>query len=102
MRRRITRLSKQKSSVDKNLLILTFSLIILGLIAVADVSAPQALNMTGDKFFFLKQQLVWSVIGIVVLFVTSTNLRDCFCRATIWSDFVEYNIGYCDMPFRRG
>lgn len=71
MKRRITRLSKQKSSVDKNLLILTFSLIILGLIAVADVSAPQALNMTGDKFFFLKQQLIWSVIGVVVLFVTS-------------------------------
>lgn len=71
MRRRITRLSKQTSSVDRNLLVLTFSLVILGLIAVADVSAPQALNMTSDKFFFLKQQLIWSVIGVVVLFITS-------------------------------
>src|SRR5512146_2142056 len=65
------RLAKQSKSLDKNLLILVLSLVALGLIAVADVSIPQALNMTGDKFYFLKQQLIWSAIGIVVLIITS-------------------------------
>lgn len=64
-------LSKQKKSVDRNFLILVFSMTILGLIAVADVSAPQALNMTGDKFYFLKQQAIWSVIGIAALLIVS-------------------------------
>ena len=65
------RVNKQKKSIDRNFLILIISLVILGLIAVADVSAPQSLNMFGDKFYFLKQQLIWAAIGIVVLFVTS-------------------------------
>lgn len=65
------KLQMQKRSGDKNLLILVISLVILGLIAVADVSAPQALNMFGDKFYFLKSQLVWAGIGIVVLFATA-------------------------------
>jgi len=61
----------QKKTGDKNFLILVISLVILGLIAVADVSAPQALNTFGDKFYFLKQQLIWAGIGMVVLFITS-------------------------------
>lgn len=65
------KLQMQKKAGDKNFLILVISLVILGLIAVADVSAPQALNMFGDKFYFLKQQLAWASIGIVVLLVTS-------------------------------
>lgn len=65
------RLAKQSKSIDKNLFILVLGMVILGLIAVADVSIPQALNMTGDKFYFLKQQLVWSAIGVVVLIITS-------------------------------
>ena len=42
-----------------------------GLIAVADASAPQALNTYGDKFFLFKQQLLWAGIGLVVMFITS-------------------------------
>ncbi len=71
MRQKKSRLIHQKKTFDKNFLILIISLVILGLIAVADVSAPQALNMTGDKFYFLKQQLVWAGIGIATLFVTA-------------------------------
>src|SRR3989344_2942586 len=71
MRRRLSRLAKQTDSPDRNLFFLTLSFVVLGLIAIADVSAPQAINLTGDKYFFLKQQLVWSAIGVVVLLVTS-------------------------------
>ena len=65
------KLQNQKKLGDRNFLILVISLVVLGLIAVADASAPQALNMTGDKFFFLKSQLIWAGIGIIVLFITS-------------------------------
>ncbi len=71
------RLKKQSKSVDRNLLILIFSFVALGLISVADVSIPQALNMTGDRFFFLKQQAVWSVIGLIVL-VTASKIHYSF------------------------
>src|SRR5688572_3900289 len=64
------KLIKQKKSVDKNLLVLIISLVIIGLIAVADASAPQALNAFNDKFYFLKQQTVWAGIAIVVFFIT--------------------------------
>lgn len=71
MRQKKSRLVHQRKIVDKNFLILIISLVILGLIAVADVSAPQAINMTGDKFYFLKQQLVWAGIGIAALFAAA-------------------------------
>lgn len=70
-RQRKTRLISQRRKLDKNLLILIVTFMLLGLIAVADVSAPQALSLVGDKFFFLKQQLVWAGIGVVGLFVFS-------------------------------
>ena len=43
----------------------------LGLVAVADASAPQALSFFSDRFYFLKQQAVWALIGIIVLLVAS-------------------------------
>lgn len=65
------KLQKQKYGLDKNLLILIFVLLSMGLVFIADASAPQALNQYGDKFFFVKQQLQWAVIGIAALFVFS-------------------------------
>lgn len=65
------KLSKQKKSVDRSLLILIIVFVILGLVAVADASAPQALNAYQDKFFFLRQQAEWVGIGLVALFVCS-------------------------------
>ena len=71
MRNRESKLSKQKKTVDKTLLVLVVLFVAIGLIAVADVSAPQALNSYGDKFFFLKQQMEWVGGGLVVLLITS-------------------------------
>jgi cell division protein FtsW len=64
-------LSKQHKSVDKNLLLLIFVFVAIGLVAVADVSAPQALNSFGDKFFLFKQQLEWAALGLGIFFVAS-------------------------------
>jgi cell division protein FtsW len=71
VRNRESKLSKQKKSVDKKLLFLIFTFVVIGLIAVADASAPQALNSFGDKFFLFRQQLVWAGMGLAALFITS-------------------------------
>lgn len=68
---RKTKLAKQKPSIDRNLFILVIVFVFVGLIAIADASAPQALNTYGDKFYLFKQQLMWAGVGIVALFVTS-------------------------------
>jgi cell division protein FtsW len=57
--------------IDRNFLVLILVFVFIGLIAVADASAPQALNTYGDKFYLLKQQLMWAGLGIVALFVAS-------------------------------
>lgn len=65
------RLKKQKAGVDKRFLGLTLTLAAIGLVAVADASAPQALNSFNDKYYFFKQQAVWGALGLVGLFITS-------------------------------
>lgn len=64
-------LTKQKKSIDKNFLYITLVLTVFGLIAVADASSPQALNIFNDKFYFFKQQLSWAFIGLIAMFVVS-------------------------------
>jgi cell division protein FtsW len=53
-------------------------LTILGLVAVADASAPQALNFFGDELYFFKQQAVWALLGLVLMTISS------FIKYTIW------------------
>lgn len=68
---RKTQLLKQNKRINKTLLFLVISLTLLGLIAVADASAPQALNVFKDKYYFVKQQIFWAFLGFVVLFIAS-------------------------------
>ena len=65
------RLKKQKKSIDRRLLIFVLILSGLGLLFIADASAPQALNNFSDQFYFVKQQAVWGFLGIILLFVAS-------------------------------
>lgn len=71
MRNLKSKLSKQKNAIDKKILFLVLSFVVIGLVAVADASAPQALNSYGDKFYLFKQQLVWAAVGLTVLLITS-------------------------------
>jgi cell division protein FtsW len=66
-----SRLSKQTKSIDRRLFFLVIAFVVVGIIAVADVSAPQALNTYGDKFYFLKLQLEWAGLGIIAFFIAS-------------------------------
>ena len=64
-------LRNQKQGIDKKLFLTTVLLVIIGLIAVLDASAPQSLNVFGDKFHLFKNQLVWSFVGFVALLISS-------------------------------
>lgn len=61
----------EKSKLDTRLLFLTLGLATVGLLAVADASAPQAMRVFSDPYYFTKQQLMWSVVGLSALAVTS-------------------------------
>lgn len=70
--RRKPGLKKTKlASFDKHLFVTTLILVILGLVAVADASAPQAMDSFSDKYFFFKQQSIWALLGVVVMFAVS-------------------------------
>ena len=60
-----------KPPIDKQLFYLVLSLTTIGLIFIADISAPQALNYFGDKFHFFRQQVVWAIGGILTMIVVS-------------------------------
>lgn len=64
---------------DKSLFFLAIILTLLGLVVIADVSAPLAQASFGDSFYFVKQQALWAVIGIVVL-VISSNIHHSFWK----------------------
>jgi len=57
--------------VDRTLMALIFTLLIVGLIAIADASAPEAINNYSDKFYFVKQQLMWAGIGTVAMIIAA-------------------------------
>ena len=61
----------QKSKFDKHFFYLILGLVVVGLVFVADISAPQALNYFNDRFYFLKQQVVSVAIGLVAMLVVS-------------------------------
>lgn len=64
---------------DKSLLFLTVIFFILGIISVADTSAPLALTHFSDSFYFVKQQTVWTALAVGVLFV-SMNIHFSFWK----------------------
>ncbi len=64
-------LRNQDQKTDKKLFAIAVLLTIIGLIAVMDASAPQALNVFGDKFYLFKNQLISGAIGFVLLLIFS-------------------------------
>ncbi len=71
------KLKKQNSVADRKLFYLTLVLTALGLIVVADASSPAALSNFSDKYYYVKQQAVWGLIGLGALLVAA-NIRYSF------------------------
>ncbi len=63
---------KHKSSFDMILFADIIILSLFGLIMIFSASAPSAFNLYGDSFFFVKKQLIWTVLGFFALFFCAT------------------------------
>lgn len=70
--------AKPKNYINRQLFFYVLFLTAVGLLAVADASAPLAMRQFDDKFFFVRQQLVAAVIGLVAMVVLS------FINYKIW------------------
>lgn len=57
--------------IDKTLFWLTILLSVLGVLAVSDASAPQALEVFSDPYFFARQQVIWAFIGLFGMMVAT-------------------------------
>src|SRR3989344_5375051 len=69
----------QERNIDIPILSAVFILVTFGLLMVYDSSVVQAFKDYGDKYIYIKQQLVWVALGIVALlffsFFDYHNLR---------------------------
>jgi cell division protein FtsW len=63
--------NQSKKIVDKNLLLLVLGFIVFGLVMIGDVSLIQGEVVFHDKFYFLRHQFQWALIGIIVMIITS-------------------------------
>ncbi len=66
-RKRIPFSDRLLGKPDRGFFFLTLILTFLGIIAVADASSPQALATFSDPFYFVKQQIIWSLLGVGIL-----------------------------------
>jgi len=55
--------------IDTLLLMIVIGLVLFGLLMIYDASSVIAFRDFGDKLHYIKSQLVWAVVGIVLLFI---------------------------------
>lgn len=56
---------------DYALLAVTLALLVIGIIMVFSSSYSTAKKETGDMYYFLKRQIMWAILGLLVLAVTA-------------------------------
>jgi len=62
---------KKKVSIDYFLLFITLTLVAVGLIALLTAGVPSGYRYHGDPYSYLKTQLKWVILGLILLFLTS-------------------------------
>lgn len=62
-------LLSQNKSVDLSLVVIVLVLVLFGLLMVYDASFIQGLKDFNDGYYYIKQQLIWVVIGVVSLLI---------------------------------
>lgn len=73
-----------KKKFDYTLLFCVIGLVIMGLIMVYDASVVQAFKDFGDKYYYIKQQLIWVLFG--------------FCSLWFFSMFNYHNLKRLALP----
>lgn len=64
-KRRSVTLNPQSRAIDKKLLAATLVLVVFGVVMVGNSSFVEAEKNFGDKFFYLRQQAVWALVGLL-------------------------------------
>jgi len=72
-------LKRQTKTFDKRLFLLSLLLTAIGLVAIADASAPLAVKEFSDRYYFFKQQLVWALLGFFLM-ILFANIKYTFWR----------------------
>lgn len=78
---------KQNGGVDKILIMLVLGLTLFGILMLANASTIQAQNYFGDKFFYVKSQIVAAVFGISAFFI-ATVLPTAFWQKILFPVFL--------------
>ena len=65
------KLKKQAKKIDKTLFFLIVGLSCFGLLMVYNASAAEALRDFGNKYYYLKFQLLWLGVGFLLMLLTS-------------------------------
>jgi cell division protein FtsW len=75
---------KPKTNIKSPLLFLISLLVLIGLIFISISSLSEASTTVGDKFFFLKKQLMWATIGLFFFYFFSKINIDLLKKYTLF------------------
>lgn len=64
---------------NRNIILFSSLLLLVGLLFISISSISQAINTAGDKYYFIKKQLLWSGIG-VISFIIATKIKLTFFK----------------------
>lgn len=67
MKRRSISLNPQSRGIDKQLLFVVLAMVVFGVVMVGNASIVEAERVFGDKFFYLRQQVLWAFLGLAGL-----------------------------------
>ena len=81
-------LKAEKERIDIKLLLIVFTLLTLGTIMVCSASFPYASSHYGDGYYYIKRQIIFLVIGLIVMAVTSALPTALYRKITPVSYFV--------------
>lgn len=73
--------------MDRTVLVVTYALTLMGVIMVFSASGVMAETRYGDSMFFLKRQLLWLTLGIMVLHWVARREYD------VWKTLTPYVLG---------
>jgi cell division protein FtsW len=65
-------LKSQERRLDRVVLALSVGLTLFGLLMVYDASVVVALRDFGDKYFYARQQAIWALSGLAIMFLVSS------------------------------
>ncbi len=68
---------------DKTLILVTLTLLVVGVVMIYSASAVLAGRQYGDSLFFIKRQTVWAMIGLTAMVVTSRVPYDIWREAAL-------------------